>query len=287
MADPHPLADDESAYYHLDGALAVPTVRTQSSWDPATQQGPPVCGLLGWAVTQVPSLVEMQLVRLTTDLWRTVPRRPLRIETAVRREGRRIQVVDVGLLDGEVEVAHGAALRVRREEGEWPDALHHPDRPPDAPPPVPAAVRDGVPVGSPFSTPDVPEESRAAGFLRSVDGIRHDASTAEGDPVVLWARMRQPLVAGLPTPPAALAAWASDFASGLASYLDPRQWMYMNPDVNLHLLREPVGEWIAIAGLTWAGDHGIGHGRARLHDVEGFIGSATAAQLVHRWPDAR
>lgn len=286
MPDDHPLADDESACYHLDGDLAVPTVLTQSSWDPTTQQGPPVCGLLGWAVTQVPSPVEMQLVRLTTDLWRTVPRRPLRIQTAIRREGRRIQVVDVGLFDGEVEVAHGAALRVRREEGEWPDALHHPDRPPDAPPPVPAAVREGHPVGSPFREPDVPEESRGAGFLRSIDGLRVDGDTAAGDPVVLWARMRQPLVAGQATPPAALAAWASDFASGLASYLDPRQWMYMNPDVNLHLLREPVGEWIAISGLTWAGDHGIGHGRARLHDVEGFIGSATAAQLVHRWPEA-
>lgn len=287
MADAHPRADDESAYYHLDGDLVVPTLRTQSSWDPATQQGPPVCGLLGWAVTRVPSLVEMQLVRLTTDLWRAVPLRPLRIEWAIRREGRRIQVVDVGLLDGEVEVAHGAALRVRHEAGEWPDALHHPDRPPDVPPQVPEAVRDGRPVGSPFSVPEVPAASRAAGFLRSVDGIRHDGATAAGDPVVLWARMRQPLVAGQPTPPAALAAWASDFASGLASYLDPRQWMYMNPDVNLHLLREPVGEWIAITGLTWAGDHGIGHGRARLYDVDGFIGSATAAQLVHRWPEAR
>ena len=284
MPDLHPPADDESAYYLLDGDVAVPTLRTQSSWDPATQQGPPVCGLLGWAATAVPSLVEMQLVRLTTDLWRTVPRRPLRVESSIRREGRRIQVVDVGLFDGETEVAHGSALRVRREEGEWPDALHHPDRPPDAPPAIPDAMRDGRPVGSPFGTQTVPEEARGAGFLRSVDGIRDDGDTAAGNPVVLWARMRQPLVAGRPTPPAALAAWASDFASGLASYLDPRHWMYMNPDVNLHLLREPVGEWMAIAGLTWAGDHGIGHGRARLYDVDGFVGSATAAQLVHRWP---
>ena len=286
VPDAHPLADDESAYYHLDGDRVVPTARTQSSWDPATQQGPPVCGILGWAVSRVPSLVPMQMVRLTTDLWRPVPRRPLRVEWSVRREGRRIQVVDVGLCDGDVEVAHASALRVRREDGEWPDAWYHPDRPPHAPPPVPAAVRDGLAVGSPFTEPTVPEESRGAGFLRSVDGIRDDGDTAAGRPVVLWARMRQPLVAGEATPPEGLAGWASDFASGLASYLDPRQWMYMNPDVNLHLLREPVGEWVAITGLTWAGDHGIGHGRARLYDVEGFIGSATAAQLVHRWPDA-
>ena len=276
-----PADGDESAYYLLDGRdRVVPTLRTQSTWDPATQQGPPVCGLLGWAVTDVPSLAPMQLVRLTTDLWRPVPLRPLRVVREVRREGRRVQVVDVGLIDGDVEVAHATALRVRRQDGEWPDATDHPDRPPDAPPPVPAVIAAGEPVGSPFTDPKVPADAQGAGFLRSIDGVRHDGATGRGDPVVLWARMRQSLIAGEATPPSANAAWASDFASGLASYLDPRHWTYINPDVNLHLLREPVGEWIAIAGLTWAGDHGIGHGRARLYDLAGFVGSATAAQIV-------
>ena len=44
-----PADGDESAYYLLDGRdRVIPTLRTQSTWDPATQQGPPVCGLLGW-----------------------------------------------------------------------------------------------------------------------------------------------------------------------------------------------------------------------------------------------
>jgi len=279
-----PADGDESAYYLLDGRdRVIPTLRTQSTWDPATQQGPPVCGLLGWAVTDMPSLAPMQLVRLTTDLWRPVPLRPLRVERSVRREGRRVQVVDIGLMDGDVEVAHATALRVRRQDGEWPEAIAHPDRPPDAPPRVPAAVAAGGEVGSPFTVPKVADGAQDAGFLRSIDGVRHDGATGEGDPVVLWARMRQPLIAGEDTPPSANAAWASDFASGLASYLDPRRWTYINPDVNLHLLREPAGEWIAIAGLTWAGDHGIGHGRARLYDLDGFCGSATAAQLISPW----
>ena len=78
----------------------------------------------------------------------------------------------------------------------------------------------------------------------------------------------------------ALATWAADFASGLASTLDPRHWTYLNPDVNVHLLREPVGEWIAVSGLTWAGAHGIGHGRAVLHDLESLIGTASTGQIV-------
>ena len=274
----HPLADDESAYYHLDGDLVVPTVRTQSSWDPTTQQGPPVCGCSGG---RPPGCR-----RRSTCSWCGSPPTsgapcrggPLRIETAIRREGRRIQVVDVGPVR-----RRGRGGPRRRRCGCAGRRASGPTRStiPTGHPTGRRRCRRGsvtdLPVGSPFRGPDVPEESRARASCARSTASAHDGATATGDPVVLWARMRQPLVAGQPTPPAALAAWASDFASGLASYLDPRHWMYMNPDVNLHLLREPVGDWIAIAGLTWAGDHGIGHGRARLYDVDGFIGSATAA----------
>ncbi len=276
--------DDESAYYLVDGDRVVPTVLTESSWDRTTQQGPPVCGLLGWATTGIPTLTPMQTVRLTMDLWRPVPRRPLRVERAVRREGKRMQVVDVGLFDGETEVTHATALRVRVAEPGWPEVEADPARPPVASPPVPDAVAAGTVVTHPMGDPTLGPGEVQPGFLRSMVGVRVGGDTGAGDPVVLWARMAQPLVAGEPTAPVALAAWAADFASGLASTLDPRVWTYLNPDVNLHLLREPVGEWVAVSGLTWAGAHGIGHGRASLHDLEGLIGSATAGQLVDRRP---
>ncbi|MEI8002628.1 MAG: acyl-CoA thioesterase domain-containing protein [Actinomycetes bacterium] len=273
---------DASSYYLVDGDRVVPTVLTESSWDRSTQQGPPVCGLLGWATTGIPTLTPMQAVRLTIDLWRPVPRRALRVERSVRREGKRMQVVDVGLFDGEVEVTHATALRVRVVEPGWPEVEVDPARPPVAVPPVPDAVVAGTVVGHPMGDPTLGPDEAPAGFLRSMDGVRVGGATGDGDPVVLWARMSQPLVAGEPTPPVALAAWAADFASGLASTLDAREWTYLNPDVNLHLLREPVGEWIAVSGLTWAGVNGIGHGRATLHDRTSLVGTATAGQLVDR-----
>jgi hypothetical protein len=74
-------------------------------------------------------------------------------------------------------------------------------------------------------------------------------------------------------------------ASALGSYVDITRWSYINPDVNLHLLREPTSEWIAVDGVTWVGAEGIGHGRATLFDLDGVIGSASAAQLVERHPE--
>jgi len=274
--------DDEGSYYLVDGDRVVPTILTESSWDRSTQQGPPVCGILGWATTGIPTLTPMQTVRLTIDLWRPVPRRTLRVGRTVRREGKRMQVVDVGLFDGEVEVCHATALRVAVADPGWPEVEADAGRPPVAPPTVPEAVADDTVVGNHMQDPTLRSGEEPPGFLRSIDAVQLRGATGAGEPVVLWARMRRPLVAGAPTPPVALAAWAADFASGLASTLDARDWTYLNPDVNLHLLREPVGEWIAVSGLTWAGAHGIGHGRAVLHDRESLIGHATAGQIVAR-----
>jgi hypothetical protein len=272
-----PAGGDESAYYLPDGDdRVVPTILTQGPWDPHAQHGGPVCALLTWAVEQMPTLVPMQLVRVTVDLWRAVPLRPLRIERAVRREGKRVQALDVSLFDGEVEVAHAAALRIRREDTDEPEVTAHPLRPPTDPPVAPSRN------GSLFTGP----AADRIGFIRSLDAHRVVGQSGGGAPAVLWVRMRQPLVAGEPTPPSARAAFASDFASALAAYLDITRWSYINPDVNLHLLREPVSDWIAVDGTTWVGTQGIGHGRASIHDLEGLVGSASASQVVQRHPPA-
>jgi hypothetical protein len=256
------------------GDVVVPTILTQGPWSPDAQHGGPVCALLTWAAQQMPTLAPMQPARVTVDLWRAVPLRPLRIERAIRREGKRLQAVDVSLFDGEVEVAHAAVLRIRRADTDEAEVTAHPLRPPTGPPVPPTRH------GSIFSGPG----AERIGFIRSLDAHRVVGNPGEGAPAVLWVRMRQPLVAGHETPPACNVAFASDFASALAAYLDISRWSYINPDVNLHLLREPTSDWIAVEGTTWVGTQGIGHGRAALYDLDGLVGNATAAQVVERHP---
>jgi hypothetical protein len=264
---------DESAYYLPDGAgRVVPTILTQGPWHPNAQHGGPVCALLAWAAEQPETLVPMQLGRLTVDLWRPVPLSPLRVEHRVRRQGKRLQAVDISLFDGENEVAHAAALRLRRGDTTDPEVAEDPRRPATDPPVAPTRT------GSLFSGP----AADRIGFIRSLDAHRVVGQTGGGPPAVLWVRMRQPLVAGTVTPAAAHVAFASDFASSLAGFLDIMRWSFINPDVNLHLLREPTSDWIAVDGVTWVGAEGIGQGRAALFDLDGLVGSATAAQLVER-----
>ncbi|HEX7094986.1 MAG TPA: thioesterase family protein [Acidimicrobiales bacterium] len=272
-----PTTADESAYYLPDGGRLVPTILTQGPWHPNAQHGGPVCALFAWAAERVPSLVPMQITRLTVNLWRAVPLTPLRVAHDVRREGKRLQVIDLSLFDGETEVASAQVLRVRTGDTSDPEVTQHPHRPSTAPPPLPTGG------GQLFSGP----AADRIGFIRSLDAQRVIGRLGEGAPSVMWVRMRQPLVAGCDTPPAARAAFGSDFASALASYLDISRWSYINPDVNLHLLREPTSEWIGIDGTTWVGERGIGHGRASMFDLDGFIGTASASQVVDRHPDSR
>jgi hypothetical protein len=87
-----------------DGSSFVPTLLTQGPWNPDHQFGGAPAALVAQFLETVPTLVPLQVARLTVDLLRPVPIRPLQLEAAVRREGKRIQVVDVSLLADGVEV---------------------------------------------------------------------------------------------------------------------------------------------------------------------------------------
>src|SRR5687767_5087923 len=106
--------------FRIDGERFVPTELTRGGWTDDTQHGGPPAGLLGRCIELVPTSVPMQIVRCTIDLFRPIPLRPLTVTTEVRREGRRIQVVDAFISDGEVELGRATALKIRTTHLELP-----------------------------------------------------------------------------------------------------------------------------------------------------------------------
>ena len=103
---------DTSALFVADGDAFVPTELTRGGWDDVTQHGSPPSGLLARAVDLVPTAAPMQVVRFTVDLFRPVPISPLTVETIVRRDGKRIQVLDAYLRSADV----GGRTRVGLED---------------------------------------------------------------------------------------------------------------------------------------------------------------------------
>jgi hypothetical protein len=185
------------------------------------------------------------------------------------REGKRVQVVEVVLEHEGVAVARATALRVR--VGSTPDALTHPRRPDESPPRGPEAH-----TGSALELAGLP----VPGFIRALDMDRVVGGHGTGAPSVTWFRLRVPVVAGEETLPLARLAAIADFTSGSASFLPITRWSSINADVSMNVLREPVGEWIAVDAIAHAGGDGIGHSRASFYDTDGFIGSGATTQVI-------
>lgn len=239
-------------------------------WNPAHQHGGAVSGLLTRALDQIESPGPMRLSRITVEMFRGVPLTPLRLETRIVRGGRRIQSAEATLFDQETPVARATGLRIRVDE--TMQDLHTPmgldpavGTPPEAAPdPMLRANLEFMP-----------------GFISAVD-IVSDGATQCGEPANLWTRLRCRLVEGEQTAPIPRLATLVDFASGTGNAMDYSQFTSINPDLTIHVLREPHSDWIGIRGSTLRAADGIGQSTAVVYDLEGPVARVQASLLLDR-----
>ncbi|HZP29972.1 MAG TPA: acyl-CoA thioesterase domain-containing protein [Acidimicrobiia bacterium] len=265
---------EEAALFVRDGDAYVGTICTQGAWDPDAANGAAVLALLGHCLEDVPTLVPMSVSRFTADLVRPVPLgRRLHVVPTVLREGKKIQVVELRLLAGEVEHVRATVLRLREAA---------------------VAARDGLPATTTSERPaDAlvgPEDARSlrehsptrAGFLRAID-LRL-APSRDGSGSGFWVRLDAPVVAGEPIRATSRLTVGFDFANQVGVDLDATTVSLINPDVNAHVIRQPVGEWVAITGDTRF-HYGTARGvsDAVLSDPDGVFAVASVSQLVQPW----
>ena len=252
-----------------------PSPLSGGPWDPKFQHGGAVSGLLARSLDRMPAPVPMRIARLTIEMFRGVPLTPLRVETRVLRAGKRIQSLEANLFDGATQVARATALRMRRDTALADIASEAPlgpevPRRPDKILSLATARRfaDGV----------IP----IPGFVRSVELSSFQTSVREGMPATVWARLLCRVVEGEDPSPTVRLATLVDFASGTGSPLDYTRWSSINPDLSIHVLREPRTEWIAIHGTTNFGDDGTGQSSATIYDEEGLVARVQACLLLDR-----
>lgn len=249
----------------------LPTRLAGGPWNPSHQHGGAVSGLLTRALHRMASPVPMRLARITIEMFRGVPMSPLRIETRVLRAGRRIQSIEANLFDKETQVARASALRIRCEAsmselkttaGLDPNL----GRPPEG----------EIPTFRPRAGFDL-----RPGFIDAIDFIREAAPRAN-EAANVWVRLRCRLVEGEDTAPILRLVVLADFASGAGNDLDYSKYSSINPDLTIHVLREPRSEWIGIRGISRRAEDGIGQSLATLHDLEGPIANVSASLLLDR-----
>ncbi len=246
-----------------DPQLVESTPLSQSGWYEDGQHGGLIAGLLARAVERVPTLAPMEVARLTVDIFRVVPTVPLRVTTSLLRQGKRIQLIRAHLHAGDTEVAQATALRLRITDRPPPPAAQ-PD-PKLLPTPVAesAAVemeRVGVGVGG-----------RLFFHRHGVEMRQAEGSFDQPGPGAVWIRILTPLVAGEELTPLLRAVISADHGNGVSSVLPP-SWVFMNADLNVHLLRLPMGEWVGLRSLSWFAHLGRGVAHSQLFDPAGGIG---------------
>lgn len=255
---------------HAGREVFVAGPLARGPWDPRHCHGGAPAALLAALVDAAPAPVAMLTTRLTYDLVRPVPiGEPLHAGIEVRREGRRVQLLDLTLGDRSgTPYVRTRALRIRAGEVAVPQ-----DATVDAPPPMPGPdeltrfVGDGAFAGG--------------GFWDAVD-IRLASGTPLGEqgPGTAWFRVVAPLAPQLTLTPLARAAAAADFGNGIGPPLPLGPYLFINPDLNLSLHRLPEGAWVALEARSVAQPSGVGLATSVLSDTRGRIGAASQSLLV-------
>jgi hypothetical protein len=260
--------DSYEAYFSPDGDDLVPGPMARGPWG-ETIGGHIIGGLFGWAIEQTGAEAGLQPARLTVDLLRPTFMRPVRVAAMVRREGKRIKVVDAELVQGGVLVSRASALFLRRSDRPDGDVW----TPPVVMPPAPKGVR--------MSLPDMAFEMWAYGTSGDVGTLGGSRVEWQQDrqQKFAWVREMRPLVEGYCLTPFMRAAFAGDITSALTHW-GTAGIRYINADFTLTLSRLPDGEYI---GLASGGHHsfdGVATGTATLFDQRGPIGHSVAVALA-------
>jgi hypothetical protein len=251
------------AYYVPKGRAYQATELTRGPWNPQFQHGGPPAALIGREAARLAG-EEQLLARITIEFLRPVPIGAVELQASILRAGKSVKLIGVSLNAAGEEVARATALFMSRR---------HVDLPVIAP-----IVRDfPAPADSaPFMFPFF---ERAVGYHTSVE-LRLAGGEFGKGPTAVWFRVRPELVAGEPLTPAARALVAADSGNGISLVLDHQKYLFINPELSVHLVRMPEGEWVLLESRTDALSNGVGMSDSRLWDEKGLIGRGCQSLLV-------
>lgn len=138
-----------------------------------------------------------------------------------------------------------------------------------------SAVAGGTdaPLPDPAGLPVTPiADVWPGGYIASID-VRAAGEQRPGRGTA-WVSSRVGLVAGEEVSP--LADWMKlvDTANGIAVRASPKEWVFPNLDLTVHLHRQPTGAWTGLDTSVVFGTGGVGLTSSVLHDRTGPVGRA-------------
>lgn len=195
---------------------------------------------------------DFRCTRLTMEMFRGPKMAPVRVAPPqVIRDGNRIRVVEVTVLQGDDAVGQAKAVLLR--SGEQPEGPFAPPAPWDAPTPL-----TGLEISESHRHPPTWDAWSVSGTEFMGQGV--------------WVREGHDLLPGEPLSPLVRASLTADLASPISNDVAGRRLPFINADYTLYLGRYPRGDTLGVQPCGQISETGLSVGMCVLHDLDGAVG---------------
>jgi hypothetical protein len=243
----------DAFFVPLGGGRYRATEHTAGPWDDAAQHAGPPSALLATALDTRP---DMPLARVTIDILGPIPIAELEVETSVERPGRSVELAAAELRAGGKPVMRARAWRVR------PAAVRVP--PTHEPPPLPPEAQE--------------DDFGDFGYAKAIEFRYAEGGWRVLGPAKVWTRLRVQVVEGTEPTPLQRIMVIADSGNGVSAALDWQQHLFINPELSVHLLRAPEGEWVCLEARTEV--EAVGLASSVISDRRGPVARGAQSLLV-------
>ena len=249
------------AFYQQEDDHLIPSELTRGPWDPHAQHAGPPSALIARALERCQPRDGTRIGRITVEILGPVPLAPLTVEASVVRPGRSVELLAASLSGPEGEVMRASAWRVAAGDV-------HVESDPPPPGPDHGRDRDFFPTG------------QERGYHTAMEYRFVRGGFLDPGPALVWMRMLGPLVERERPSPLERLMVVADVGNGVSAVLDWREYLFINTELTVHLLRPPEGDWVGVDAVTHV--DGVGLAESTLWDEHGRLGRGAQTLLVRR-----
>jgi Thioesterase-like superfamily len=246
----------EAFYEPLGAGRFRSTERTAGPWDPRSQHAGPPAALLGRAMERCEPRDGTLLSRVTYEILGPVPVAEVEVESRVARPGRTVELLEATLSAGGRPAMTARAWRL-------PFAT------------APAAGDGEPPIARPETADPPPHDF---GYGNALECRFAAGGWRIPGPAVVWTRLRVGIVPDEEPSPLQRVLAVADSGNGVSAVLPWDDWLFINPELTVHVLRPPVGEWVVLDAATSIAATGLA--RSVMSDAEGPVAYGSQSLLV-------
>lgn len=235
------------------------TPHTSGPWAAELQHAGPPTALLARELLRVAPRDKFA-ARLTFELLGPIPVADVEVSAASERPGRSVDLVSATMSAGGRDVIRATAWFV-------------------VPSPITVEANFVTPSLPARDTP-LPQPWSRSGYVSAIRWRFTRGGFGQLGPATVWGRMRVPLIPGERPDPLTRVLTLVDSASGVSGVFDAREWLFINPELTVHLHRLPDGEWIGLDAETVISAGGAGLATATIFDRRGAVGRSAQSLLV-------